>query len=92
MDIVQHLAKVHGCRSICYLGSSVETGHNKVRMDYFMRGLESLSLSADGAVYACDYSAEGIQAALGQILGKDPLPDAIVCYNDRIALTVCWQA
>lgn len=47
-----------------------------------------MSLPAKDTVYACDYSRESIELALKHILDSQQLPDAIVCYNDRIALSV----
>lgn len=87
-DVVIHLGKRHHCKKIYYLGNFSEADNNMLREQYFIEGLKELSLSAKDSVYACDYSRESIELALKQILDADQLPDAIVCYNDRIALSV----
>ncbi len=87
-DVVIHLGKRHHCKKICYLGSLAESDNNILRQQSFLEGLEELSLPAKDTVYACDYSRESIELALKHILDSQQLPDAIVCYNDRIALSV----
>lgn len=87
-DVVLHLGKTHHHNNICYLGSSVEADYNIIRERSFIEGMNELSLSATKCIYSCDYSRDSIEQALKQILKADPLPDAIVCYNDKIALSV----
>lgn len=87
-DVVVHLGKKHHCKKICYLGNSAEADNNLLREQFFIEGLKELSLPAEHSVYACDYTRESIELALKQITDAGALPDAIVCYNDRIALSV----
>lgn len=87
-DVVIHLGKRHHCKKICYLGNFAEADNNALRKQSFIEGLTELSLPVENSVYACDYSRESIELALKQIADAGVLPDAIVCYNDRIALSV----
>lgn len=87
-DVVLHLGKTHHYKNICYLGSSAEVDYNVIRERAFVEGMKELSLSFTDCIYSCDYSRESVEQALKQILKTDPLPDAIVCYNDKIALSV----
>ncbi len=87
-DIVLHLGKTHHHKNICYLGSSTEADYNVIRERAFVEGMNELSLPVTDRIYSCDYSRESIEQALKQILKADSLPDAIVCYNDKIALSV----
>lgn len=87
-DIVVHLGKRHHCKKIYYLGNNAKTDYNTIREHFFIDGMKELELSADNSIYSCDYSRESIELALKQMLDNDSLPDAIVCYNDRIALSV----
>ncbi len=87
-ELVLHLGKTHHYRNICYLGSSTEADYNHIRERSFIEGMKELSLSAAECIYSCDYSRESIEKALKQILKADSLPEAVVCYNDKIALSV----
>lgn len=87
-DVVLHLGKTHHYKNICYLGSSAEVDYNVIRERAFVEGMKELSLPFTDCIYSCDYSRESVEHALKQILKADPLPDAIVCYNDKIALSV----
>ncbi len=87
-DLVLHLGNVHHYQRICYLGSSVQKESNALRMETFKEGMDALSLSTENCFYTCDFSTESIRAALKDILSQSPLPQAIVCYNDNIALSV----
>lgn len=87
-DVVLHLGKTHHYRNICYLGSSTEVDYNVIREGAFVEGMKELSLTLTDRIYSCDYSRESINQALKQILAAESLPDAIICYNDKIALSV----
>lgn len=87
-DVVLHLGKTHHYRNICYLGSSTEVDYNVIREKAFVEGMKELSLPLTDRIYSCDYSRESINQALKQILASESLPDAIICYNDKIALSV----
>ena len=87
-DVVVHLGKKHHCKKICYLGNHAEADYSAIREHFFMEGIKELGSSASSSIYTCDYSRESIEQALKQMLDTDSIPDAIVCYNDRIALSV----
>lgn len=87
-DIVIHLGRKHHYKTICYLGNRVETDYNAVRERFFIDGMKELDLPVSNSIYTCDYSRESIELALKQMSGSGTFPDAIVCYNDRIALSV----
>lgn len=87
-DLVLHLGNVHHYQNIYYLGCSVEPDFNIRREKAFLEGMEALKLAAADRIFSCDYSEKSLALALAQILEKEPFPQAIVCYNDRIALSV----
>lgn len=87
-DLVLHLGRVHHHKNICYLGSSTHPDYNIPRECAFVDGMHELSLPVEDCIYSCDESREGIEQALKQIFSQKELPDAIVCYNDAVALTV----
>lgn len=85
-DIVLHLGNVHHYKNIYYLGCSAESDSNQHRQDAFVTGMDKLFLSVENRIFSCNYSKESISNALNTILASSEKPDAIVCYNDRIAL------
>ena len=87
-DLVMHLGNVHHLKNICYLGSSVQADSDALRRQVFMEGMEALSLSCEGRIFSCSFSEADISQKLDQILALTPAPEAIVCYNDKIALSV----
>lgn len=87
-DIVVHLGIKHHCKKIYYLGNHAEADYSAVREHFFIDGMKELGLPFSNSIYTCDYSRESIEQALKQMLDTDSFPDAIICYNDRIALSV----
>lgn len=85
-DLVLHLGRVHGCRKFCYLGSTEEPSFNDIRHFYFEEGLKELALSDAQLTLNCDGSEDGLRTLLEELKDCGGLPDAFVCYNDRLAL------
>lgn len=85
-DLVLHLGRVHGCKKFCYLGNTSQPFFNTRRRFYFEEGLKELALSDAQPALDCDGSEAGLKRLLEEIKAGDKLPDAFVCYNDRLAL------
>lgn len=87
-DVVLHLGNVHHYKDIFYLGCEVEPDFNSHRQNAYALGMEELSLSVENRIFSCTYSKDSISDALNRMFAATDKPDAIVCYNDRIALEV----
>lgn len=87
-DLVLHLGNVHHLKNICYLGSTVQAASNAMRRQVFMDGMDALSLPYEGRIFSCSFAETDISQTLDRILELTPAPEAIVCYNDKIALCV----
>ncbi len=87
-DLVLHLGRVHGYTRMLYLGNQNYPDFSSLRRDFFLEGLSALGLPAEGCVLTCDGTQQGISSALSAVLEQNPLPQAIVCYNDALALDV----
>lgn len=85
-DLVLHLGRVHGCKKFCYLGNTTEPFFNDRRRFYFEEGLKELALSDAQLTLDCDGSEDGLKKLLEELKAGGKLPDAFVCYNDRLAL------
>lgn len=88
-QLTRHMILTHHHRRICYLGSSLEESFSRERFQYYRDTMEEYQLPVSDADYCfCDYTYESIHAALEHFLSADIKPDSIICYNDRMALSL----
>lgn len=84
-EIVEHL-RGQGCRRFAYITPHPEISTAKERLDEFLRCALPVDPDVASRVHLGDFSLDwGHQAASG-ICDAGPLPDAIVCANDLIAI------
>lgn len=87
-SLAEHLITVHNAKRICYLGCLAETIFSDQRESAYRNVMRKYALPiSDHDIFSCDYSESSMKDALS-FFTKDgsELPDAILCYNDRIAL------
>lgn len=83
-QLVSHLIEEHHYKRICYLGYAPAEEFNAKRLEACRLALQSHHLEIK--VKNCDGSEAQIKEALSAFLEDSERPDAIVCYNDNIAL------
>lgn len=87
-DLVDHLIDVHHYKRIAYLGNTLEASFSDKRSEYYKQSLTKHNLPImDEYIQSAEYSESSILAALEKLLDAPKKPQAIVCYNDRMALT-----
>lgn len=87
-DLVDHLIKVHHYTRIAYLGNLQEDGFSKKREKHFREALSSHNIPIrENYMAEATYEDASIAEALKHFMNADERPQAIVCYNDRVALT-----
>lgn len=87
-DLVDHLTTVHGYTRIAFLGNLPEAVFSHVREAYCKEALRERGIEIVPAYFAsATYDEASISAALKQFLNAPRKPQAIICYNDRMALT-----
>lgn len=87
-ELTEHLITVHGCKRICYLGrnSSSDILYSERREAHYRSVMEKYGLTIGSHdVYHCGYSSDDAASALA-FFEKKGTPDAVVCYNDTMAL------
>lgn len=91
-ELVAHLVHVHHVKRIVYLGSSAESEISIQRFANFSAAMkeEGLSIGPYDA-YACENKPSEAAAALDFFLTEQK-PDAVICYNDALALTFMQEA
>lgn len=90
-QITEHLIGTHHHKRICYLGNVSEPLFSEKRKAAYIQVMASHNLPvSDTDIYECSYQETEIAAALTHFLSTGK-PDAIVCYNDRMALTLLLE-
>lgn len=89
VEIIEHLILIHNYKRICYLGNSIETYFSFNRYNYYVNTMKKHNMSlSQHDYYCCGYSDEEIDKSIDFFFSEDKKPDAIICYNDRMALTL----
>lgn len=85
-ELTEHLISVHHASRICYLGCSDESFFSDMRENYYKEALQKYG-KEPGAndIYQCGYDTTAVREALS-FFCESGTPDAVVCYNDRLAL------
>ena len=87
-QITEHLVGTHHYKRICYLGNTLEPRFSNRRKEAYSKVMAIHNLPVTEAdIYECTYDETEIAASLTHFLSAGK-PDAIVCYNDRMALTL----
>jgi DNA-binding LacI/PurR family transcriptional regulator len=78
-----------GCRRICFIAGNLDEQNSLDQLEGYKVGLAENGLEFDEqfVIYA-ESNAGKAYTDLDKWLGKDSLPDAIVCANDYIAIAV----
>ncbi len=85
--LVEHLAKDHRQKHICYLGDTTYSDFNEKRLAAYRQGMQNANLTIhEHDVASCNGSSESIQNAVTFLLSQEHQPEAVVCYNDTIAI------
>ena len=90
-DMAEHLIRVHGARRICYLGFRPQQYFSDQRHDILSRVMAERGIPfGENEVYFCRDEAEDYAAALDHFTAAGK-PDAVMCYNDHVAIRF-WEA
>ncbi len=86
--LTDHLITVHGAKRICFLGSTLDRVYSEKRKNACLEVLEKNALPADPEdAFFTDESESSYVEALRRFTRRgSSLPDAVVCYNDRLAM------
>lgn len=85
--IASHFITMHGAKRICYLGCSNEKEISDKRLNIVRDTLSKNSLPFDDKdYYNCDETPDDHNSAIDYLTANGTsIPDAIICYNDRLA-------
>lgn len=88
--LTEHFLTVHKKKRICYLGNSDHEELSLLRRNFYRNALEKHGRAVSEAdTLSCPENDESIRRTLETFLTNRPeRPDAILCYNDGMALTL----
>ena len=85
-QLTEHLIGTHGFKRICYLGNTQEAYFSDHRRSIFEQTMAKHALPVtEQEIFECTYAVADFEAAAEHFTATGK-PDAIVCYNDRMAL------
>ena len=91
-DLTEHFITVHHAARICYLGCRTESQPSDTRYVLYKETLAKHNIPCpDENVFQTFFGMEYAREALTYFC-KDGIPDAILCYNDRMALDMMLAA
>lgn len=90
-DVVRHIVEFHGLKRLHFMAGIQGNEFSESRIDVFARVLEENGIPFDRSsmVSYGDFWATPTAAATEKLLERGELPEAIVCANDTMAITVC---
>jgi LacI family transcriptional regulator len=86
--VAEHLVAGHGYRRLGFLSGIADSPDSATRRQAFAAAAEALGgACAEGEAWVADYTSSGAVRAVQRVLASgQPLPEAIVCANDQMAI------
>jgi LacI family transcriptional regulator len=86
--LAAHLAVDHGYRRLCFLAGPADSPDAQDRLSAFLGAAAEHPGCRVGSVLNGDFSEASGTAAARTLLASGPLPDAVACANDQMAIGV----
>ncbi len=84
--LTEHFLTVHHASRVCYLGCTEEPFFSEKREYYYKEALQKKDrIPGSHDIFNCRYDTDSVNEALS-FFCEDGVPEAVVCYNDRLAL------
>lgn len=86
--LTEHLIAVHNYKHICYLGCATESYFSDKRKQAYRNVMIQHGYTVgEHDIFDTTISEEGVREAFDYFFaGQNKVPEAVVCYNDRMAL------
>ncbi|SHM79139.1 EAL domain-containing protein [Ruminococcus flavefaciens] len=90
-ELIDHLITTHGCRDISFVSGKKWHKHSKERLKAYRDAMKSagLEVSEDRIFYGDFWYQSGEIYAEKLLAENAPLPDAVACANDQMAIGLC---
>lgn len=91
-DLITHFIEVHQHKHICFLGCNSDTDTTQTRLRIYKETLAQHHIAVnDDNIFICNYGISSAKEAITHFT-KHACPDAIICYNDHMALDLIYAA
>lgn len=92
-EMTEHFIVHHGFRDICYMSGPYDSEDAMNRFKSFRKVMENAGIEVkEHMVFEGDYwRAKGKMAVDWFMEGRDAYPQAIICANDYMALSICEE-
>ena len=90
-ELITHLITVHGCKDIAFVSGKKWHKHSKERLQAFRDAMKKANLPIpENRIFYGDYWYQSGEVYADQLLSQnEPLPDAVACANDQMAIGLC---
>lgn len=92
-SMVRHFTDVHGFKDICYMSGKQYLQDSVERLDGYLHVMEEHGIAVnDHMIFHGDYWRYKAVEALDWFMeGRETYPEAIICANDYMALSICEE-
>ena len=92
-NMTRHFLEDHGFRDICYMSGKKGLWDAGQRLEGFLEAMEEKGIPVtEHMIFHGDYWREKGKAAINWFMeGRDTYPQAIICANDYMALSICEE-
>lgn len=92
-EIVRHVITAHGARTLNYVSGPLTNPEAAARYEAFLEVIYEYGLEIDDRrIFFGEFRASDGRAAAEAFLSSGlPLPDAVICANDAMALSLCEE-
>lgn len=89
--VVKHMVEYHGYRTINFFSGAPNNSFSDARLNVFKEVLaeNNIPYEPDRVYYGYFWEDPTVEAVEQMLRDRPGLPDAIICANDTMALTVC---
>lgn len=87
-ELVDHFIEKHGCQRVAYLSGPLNNGVARTRLQNYLQAMKAHGITPDDSMicYGHFMRTDGEPAAQFFTGNGAPLPDAVICANDEMAM------
>lgn len=89
-QVVRHIVEEHNCRRLHFMAGIENDVFSDARLNVFKKVLEEnkIPFSGDMVSYG-EYWSTPTEIAMEKLIAAGDIPEAVICANDSMAITVC---
>ena len=89
-ELITHLIEAHGCRDIAFVSGKKWHKHSKERLKAYRDAMQNAGLNvSEDRIFYGDFWYRSGEVYAEKLLADTPLPDAVACANDQMAIGLC---